>query len=403
MGALLYRIVFYAAIGWLLMGVGCLGGTSLQAQQANEQMASYYYQNRQYDQAAELYESLYNRTQNKFYYQMLCQSYIELERYKEAVQLVEKRIKKSPRELELYVDLGNLLLRQGERRKAEKTFDQAVGKVAYDGKQVNDLALAFENSGHDNYAIKTYLAAREKTKNPFAYVMELATLYQKSGDYEKMTNEYFGLLDNSPGMMSSIQISLQRALNETSDSRLSDGLRQTLISRIRQAPDNQRYLDMMIWFSLQQKDFDFALTQAKAVDLRFPDLGGEQVMRVAQIAQNNEVYEVAENAFNYLIAKGKDNNYYFDSRVGVLQVRYSRLNRNHAIPARDLAALEADYEQTLAELGKTLKTNQLMRNYATLLAYHDNKVQTAADLLYDIVEMPRLPANELTAYKLDLS
>ncbi len=402
MGALLYRIVFYAAIGWLLMGVGCLGGTSLQAQQANEQMASYYYQNRQYDQAAELYESLYNRTQNKFYYQMLCQSYIELERYKEAVQLVEKRIKKSPRELELYVDLGNLLLRQGERRKAEKTFDQAVGKVAYDGKQVNDLALAFENSGHDNYAIKTYLAAREKTKNPFAYVMELATLYQKSGDYEKMTNEYFGLLDNSPGMMSSIQISLQRALNETSDSRLSDGLRQTLISRIRQAPDNQRYLDMMIWFSLQQKDFDFALTQAKAVDLRFPDLGGEQVMRVAQIAQNNEVYEVAENAFNYLIAKGKDNNYYFDSRVGVLQVRYSRLNRNHAIPARDLAALEADYEQTLAELGKTLKTNQLMRNYATLLAYHDNKVQTAADLLYDIVEMPRLPAAELAATKLEL-
>jgi len=402
MRAGLQWFIVFATFACLLTGVGPLGGTKLQAQQANEQMASYYFQNKQYEQAVELYEELYNRSQNKFYYQMLGRAYVELERYKDAIHLVEKRIKRYQRELDLYVDLGDLYIRQGERRKAEKAFDQAVDKIGYDGKQVSDLALAFENNGHNDYAIKTYLAAREKMKNELAYVMELATLYLKSGDYESMTNEYFALLDRSPGMINSVQISLQRALNETSDPRLADGLRQTLVSRIRQAPDNQSYLDMMIWFSLQQKDFDFALTQAKAVDARFPDKGGVQVMRVAQISQNNEAYNVAEEAYKYLIAKGNENEFYFDSRVGELQVRYERLNQHHAIPARELASLEAAYEQALNELGKNLKTTQLMRNYATLLAYHDNKVQQAADLLYDIIEMPRLAPAELAITKLEL-
>ena len=399
---MLKKVALYAVIGCLLCGMGVDGVTSVYAQQADEQMASYYYQNKQFDQAAELYEALYNKSQSKFYYQMYYQTLVELGRHKEAAQLVEKRIKKYGKELELYVDLGNLYLRQGERRKAEKAFGQAIDKVTYDGNQATNLAMAFENSGHNDYAIKTYLASREKTRNPIAYVMELASLYQKSGDYDKMTNEYFLLLDQSPGMIHSIQISLQRALFETSDARLADGLRQTLISRIRQSPNNQSYLDMMIWYSLQQKDFQFALTQAIAVDSRFPEQGGAQVMRVAQIAQNNEDYDVAEDAYNYLIAKGKDNNLYFDSRVGLLTVRYDRINQNHAIAARDLKALEEAYDAALTELGKNLKTTRLMRNYATLLAYHDNRVQEAADLLYDIIEIPRLPAAELATTKLEL-
>ncbi len=46
---------------------------SVKAQETNEQMASYYFQNKEYDKAIELYEPLYNRTQNSFYYQMLFQ------------------------------------------------------------------------------------------------------------------------------------------------------------------------------------------------------------------------------------------------------------------------------------------------------------------------------------------
>lgn len=383
--------------------------STARAQQGDEQMASYYYQNREYDKAIELYEPLYARTQSVYYYQMLYTCYLETEQLKEAEKLVEKRMKRQGRDLTLYVDLGNLHLKRGERKKAEKQYAAAVDKLGRDSKQAIDLALAFENSGRTDYAIATFLRSRQNLGNELLYVMELATLYGKSGQYDKMTAEYFNLLDRAPGNIGAVQIALQRALNETSSTELADGLRRTLVSRIREHPDNRSYLDMMIWFSLQQKDFDFALTQAKAVDARFPDQGGQQVMRVARIAANNEAYDVASAAYKHLIAKGKDNPYYFDSRVGDLEVRFARINTNFATSAKEQAALEAEYESAIAELGKMQQTVPLMRNYAHLLAYGNNasnndtaRLQKAADLLYDIIEMPRVAATTVSEVKLDL-
>lgn len=383
--------------------------STARAQQGDEQMASYYYQNREYDKAIELYEPLYARTQSVYYYQMLYTCYLETEQFKEAEKLIEKRMKRQGRDLTLYVDLGNLHLKRGERKKAEKQYAAAVDKLGRDSKQAIDLALAFENSGRTDYAIATFLRSRQNLGNELLYVMELATLYGKSGQYDKMTAEYFNLLDRAPGNIGAVQIALQRALNETSSTELADGLRRTLVSRIREHPDNRSYLDMMIWFSLQQKDFDFALTQAKAVDARFPDQGGQQVMRVARIAANNEAYDVASAAYKHLIAKGKDNPYYFDSRVGDLEVRFARINTNFATSAKEQAALEAEYESAIAELGKMQQTVPLMRNYAHLLAYGNNasnndtaRLQKAADLLYDIIEMPRVAATTVSEVKLDL-
>lgn len=379
----------------------------VRAQQSGEQMASYYYQNKEYDKAIELYEPLYDKTQNQFYYQMLYACYSETMQWKEAERLVEKRIKRQNNDLKLYVDLGKIFLAKGDKKKAEKQYAAAIEKLGRDSKQTTDLAMAFENAGRMDYAIATYLRSREKLQNEYLYVMELATLYGKSGDYEKMMSEYFNLLDRSPGNMGSIQLALSRSLNETSSPQLAEGLRRTLISRIRQHPDNKSYLEMMIWFSLHQKDFDFALTQAMAIDGRFPDLGGEQVMRVAQIACNNEDWVTADKAYRHLVAKGREHPLYFDSRVGLLDVGYRRIGREYATDGKALATLMADYDAALAELGKNERTIPLMRNYAHLLAYSGISVTTenlqrAADLLQDIIDMPRIPAATMAEVKLEL-
>lgn len=379
------------------------------AQESSEQMASYYYNNREFDKAIELYEPLYNRTQNSFYYQMLYNCYLETGQPKEAERLVEKRIKRYPRDLFLYVDLGKIY--DSDSKKAEKQYKNAIDKLGRDTKQTNDLALAFDNAGRPDLAIKTYLKSRELLNNRLVYVMELATLYKKAGDYNKMMDEYFDLLDNAPGNMGSVQIALQRALNETSDNQVAEGLRKTLISRIRQHPDNRQYLEMMIWFSLQQKDFNFALTQAKAIDARFPELGSAQVFRVAQIAENNDDLNIAEQAYSYIVAKGKEAQLYFESRIALQNVKYERINRNHKTDDSEIDDLVQQYQSTIDELGKNPNTITLLRNFSHLLAYYPSsnnpvqssqRLQQASDLLYDIIEMPRVPQNIINEVKLDL-
>ena len=64
-----------------------LGQLPCYAQESQEQLASHYYSVGEYAQAAELYETLYQRAPNKFYYQMLYRSYLELEQYKDAERL----------------------------------------------------------------------------------------------------------------------------------------------------------------------------------------------------------------------------------------------------------------------------------------------------------------------------
>ena len=386
----------------VLMVLAMLCALPCRAQQTQEQLAQHYYTNGDFAQAAELYEAMYKRAPNKFYYQMLFRSYIELEQYKDAEHLAEHRLKQYAKELDLYVDMGRVLERRGEAKKAAKRYEAAVEAVGYDTKQIADLVQAFETAGRPEYAVKVYLEARKKMRNDYIYVGELATLYQRSGNYEAMMQEYFDLLDKQPKMVNQVQISLQKILAETANPQVAEGLRSALVQRVRQQPDNQTYLEMMIWFSLQQKDFQFAMVQAKAVDARFKDLGGETLMRVANIAQSNGAYDVARECYATVAKKGKDGPYYFESRVGELDVQFACINKNFPLENKQLRKLLNDYDAAFAELGKNEQTIQLMRNYADLMAYYADSLQPAADMLYDILDLPKLSPQDRDEAKLAL-
>jgi len=372
------------------------------AQQSDEQLAAYYYDHGEFAQAAQIYEGLYQRGTNRYYYQRLLSAYLELEQYKDAERLVERRQKSNPKELSLLVDEGSIYLRQNHEKKAVKCFEKALEKISTNQQPVADLAQAFVKVGRPAYAARTYLTARSKTSNKTLYFNELVTVYQQMGDYEAMTDEYFDLLDNQPGMMNSVQISMQRMLQEAPDSRLSDGVRRALVSRVQEHPDNKTYLEMMIWFSLQENDFRFALEQAEAVDARYPDLGGAQVMRVAEIAQHNDALDVAADGYRYLQRKGTESPYYFDSRVGELEVEYARIGNNYILDSKSLATLRDKYLAAFDELGRNERTVPLMRHFASLMAYHGGDAQEAVSTLDDVLEMKRLKPQVRDEVKLEL-
>ena len=380
----------------------CLVAGALMAQQSDEQMAAYYFDHGEYAQAAQLYEGLYKRGNNKYHYQRLLSAYLEMGQYKDASALVSQRQKRFPQELSLWVDAGTIHLRQRQEKKALNSFDKALQGIGTNQQPVADLAKAFVSAGRLDYAARTYLAAREKSGNKTMYFSELVGVYQQSGDYDALIGECFGLLDQHSGMKNSVQITLQRMMQEAPDGRLSDGVRRALVSRVQEHPENKVYLDMMIWFSLQEHDYRFALEQAEAVDVRFPDLGGAQVMRVTQIAQQNGALDVAADGYRYLQRKGKESPYYFDSRVGELEVEFAKIGNNYILDVRSLAAMRSRYLAAFDELGRNERTVTLMRHYATLLAYHGGDVQEAVNTLDDVLQLPRLKPQVRDEVKLDL-
>lgn len=372
------------------------------AQQGNEQLAAYYFDNREFAQAAQLYESLYGKTSNKYYYQRLLATYMELEQYRDAQRLVERRRKSNPKDLYLYVDEGIVYSRQKQDKKAEKCFEKAIESVTANLQPVPDLAMAFINAGKPALAARTYLKAREMTRNRQLYFNELVGTYQTMGDYEAMTGEYFDLLDKQPNLMNSIQVSMQRSLQEAPDERLANGVRRALVTRVQEHPENRVYLDMMIWFALQQNDFRFALDQAEAVDARFPDLEGLQLLQVASIAQNNGALDVAADGYCLLLQKGSESKCYFDARMGELEVEFARINNNYTLDPKDFAKLKQKYLAAFDELGKNERTIPLMRHYANLMAYQGGDAQAAVEILDDLLELPRMKSQVRDEVKLEL-
>ena len=215
-----------------------------------------------------------------------------------------------------------------------------------------------------------------------------------------MVREYFDLLDHSPRSMESIQVSLQRMMRDGDGERVSEALRNILMERIQTQPNNVQNVDMMIWFTLQQRDFEFALSQAIAMDRRFPDQQGEAVWRVTQVARSNEDLAVARDGYAYLVKKGAQHPYYMESRAGELQVMFEQYTRQMSDKSAAAMLIER-YESAIAELGKTAATVPLLRNYANLLAYHADNMQAAADVLSDVLEMEKLPAHVRDEVKMD--
>ena len=379
-----------------------MAASTAHAQQTDEQLAAYYFDRGDYAQASQLYESLYKRGQQKYHYQRLLATYLELEQYRDAQRLVERQQKRDSKDLTLYVDEGRILLHQGQKKKAEKCFEKAIEHVTSNLQPVPDLALAFSNIGRYDLAASTYLAARMQTQNSALYFSELTATYQQAGNYAAMTEEYFNLLDTEPRMLPSVQLAMQRDLEHAPDTRLADGVRRALVSRIQEHPENRTYLEMMTWFSLQQRDFRFALDQAEAVDARFPEGGGDQVLRVAQIAQNNEAYDVAADAYSFLQHKGPGSPHYYEARTGELAVEYTRLTSSNNADSKSFSSLRKKYSDVLSELGKNERTIPLMRQYAQLEAYHDGDVQEAVSALDDILEMKRLRPQTRDEVKLEL-
>ena len=229
----------------------------------------------------------------------------------------------------------------------------------------------------------------------------MAQLYEKNGDYQKMIELYFGYLEKYPFASGQIQLMLQQQA-QGDNAEFDRCLKNTIARHIADNPQNQTYHDMMIWFSLQKKDFDFAMSQAKAIDRRFADDHGTQVFRVSSIAASNQAFTTAIEGYDYLLKKGTDGDYYFDSYVGLLSAKYDQISTLHSPTPKQINALVADYETAIAKLGSNSQTVPLLRNYAQLLAMYKNNSAQATDILYNILDMPSVAAHQKAETKLQL-
>lgn len=361
-----------------------------------------YFRNREYDKALPLFEKLWDDNPSDFHYHYYFHCLIESKDFKKAEKAARRQIKASKNNQRFEVDLGYALLAGGEIEKGKKAFDDILKNLPSDRRIINDIANAFISRRENDYAIKTYMRGRELLNDSNLFRMELGNLYDMLGNFEKMVDEYLSIIRTDITNLSQIQTRFQNALFGDSEGNRGQFLRTSLLRNIRQYPDVTIYSELMLWFSIQQSDFESAYLQAVALDRRLNE-NGIKVFSIAQLSMVNKNYDVAIRAYEYLIARGPENQYYLNSRIEILKAESKRLTSHYPVDQQLMLSLEKRYDETIKELGKNRFTIALIRDLANLYAFMFYDSEKAINLLNEALAIPGIGQQNNAECKLDLA
>lgn len=367
----------------------------------DEQLAQQFYQNKEFDKALDYYEKLYNKKSPDQFYSPYLNCLLETKDYKKAEKIVKKQMRNHPEGLNFNVDLGIVYMRSEDPEKAKKEWENAIKQLKTDD-QVFPLANAFIAIREYNYAIDTYLKGRKISQTNYPFSFEIADVYRIQGNKQAMINEYLDVLESSDSYIQSVQNALQTSFGNEADSKQNELLKTELLKRIAKSPDKTILSEFLIWMEIQMKDFEGAFVQAKALDKRKKE-EGTRVMALAQLFAQNESYDLAIKAYQYVIAKGKDTYYYINARMEMLNVSYLKVVSKGIYTSAELTELEKNFNITITELGKSASTAALLKNFAHLQAFFLNKPNEAIALLEETIALPQLPATTQAECKLELA
>lgn len=372
-----------------------------QQDQENEKLAFQYYSDKDYEKALPLFHDLYDKqpTQHHYSYYLYCLT--ALEKFSDAEKLIKSRIKDEPGSYRYEVDLGYIYLLTDKPDKATKSFDELIEKMKPNKANISEIANAFLSRQLYEYATKAYLRGRVLLHYTEYFNRELALIYEMSGNYSAMIEEYLDLLEHDPSQLEMVQNRFQNILSKDIDDKIGDALKETLLKRNQRNPEDRFYGEMLLWLSVQRKDFEFALIQAKSLDTRFNE-GGMMVFSIANLSLSNKDYPVAIEAYNYLVKKGPLNPYYAESLTGTLKAKFLQITEGYNYQIKDLYSLKKEYETALNELGRNARTVLLMRDLAHLQAFYLNELDESEKLLEEAININGVPEDVKAGIKLEL-
>lgn len=364
------------------------------------QLAEYYYNQGQYEQARLYYEKIYKTNRTNRVYANYLNTLVALNDVEEAEKLVKRKIKTDSEDGMGYVNLGDLYKKFDRTEEARENFDLAVQQFVPTRANAVRLANEFTRINEYGYALKVYERARDKSTDGYAYTYELANVQGIMGNYDAMTESFLDLLIESPGYLQTVQNSFNRTLNFQENPENMEMLRVKLLKRAQKNPEHVIYTELLTWLFMQKKDFAAALVQAKSLDLRLGE-NGFRIVEIAQLAAGNRDYATAKNAYQYVIDKGPAGEFYLTARMEKLKTAGYELAERPSTDKAAYALLEQEYEATLAQIGEYAESAMMMKELAHLKAFYLGKLEEAEQLLARAIEMPGVYDRILATCKLE--
>jgi tetratricopeptide (TPR) repeat protein len=359
----------------LILFVCCF---SLQICAQEPQLALQYFRNGEYEKAASLYKTLFEKNPyNANYLNTLIDCYQQLEKFEEVTQIVVKQLKSYPNQEYLYVELGYSEQLQNFPDKAAPYYEKAL--LSIDKSPV--LGYVVAKTFHDNFLLDYALLAYKKAMamNPNAdYNFQIALIYSEKGELENMFNTYLDLIEKNENYESIAKSYIGKFITDDAESQPNILLRKLLLKRSQNNPNNNWNV-LLSWLFIQQKEYDKALIQEKALHKRnLGNLNG--LINLGKITFENNDFEATKNCLNYVLENATNLETELLAKLYLLEV-----NMKTNAPVE---TVETQFQQLFKQYGKNVATLSIQAIYAEFLAFKKNESAQAISVLKDALKLP---------------
>lgn len=375
--------------------------SSILAQTSDLEIAESYVKSGECDLAIIYYQKIIQTDKRKQVYDNYMRCLLDVEDYKNAQKLAKSFIKTQPKNSNYRVDLGLIYSRMGDEKKATKTYKEAIKSLPPSQPQVNSLANRFIKLNKLDLAYNSYVYGQKIMQGRYSFHYEIATLEGIRGNTEAMIDEYLNLILDNPAYLNTVQNALARNFDFSTANEKSEYLREALMIRVQDYPDNINFSEMLIWLMIQQKEFYGAFIQAKALDKRMNE-DGYRILNLARLSKNNRDYKTAIRCYEYLADKGPENAYFIFSQAERLDVIETQMKES-ADYSEYLPILDAEYRKAIETLGLSNNTATILKDWAHLKAYYLNDMDTAIVMLNNALGIPGLYKKVAAYIKLELA
>jgi outer membrane protein assembly factor BamD (BamD/ComL family) len=376
----------------------CFASILCQAQDSVEEALAYqYYQQGQYQQAAVLLEKLFNKTKSDAHFELFFNTLLKLKRFDEAEKLLKKIKKQDGKNPEYGILLARIYQDKGQAEAANKQYMQVINNLPADEFKIREIANIFYNIQAYDLAISTFLQGRKLLNDTKPFTYELLSIYRYKKDKNMLVQEYLNALPGIPQLLPQAESVLATIFEDNTDYQM---LQSALLKKIQKEPQTEIYSKLLIWQYLQQQEYDMALRQLIAQDKRLKD-DGAILFNTSNIFLDNKAYAVAIKAYEYLLTKGKQNEYYLPAKVEMINAKYQLVVAGQ-YDKMAITELAAEYQSIIDEYGKNRQTLFALKKLANLQAYYLNDLGKAENALENMLTVSGLSATETGQLKLEL-
>ncbi|MFK7780727.1 tetratricopeptide repeat protein [Psychroserpens sp.] len=351
----------------------CMLGSS-----QNEQLADSYFKRGEFEKALISYKKLYEKNQGNYkYLYKLIETHQQLEQYDDAQIILLERISKSNNP-SLLVELGYNYQLKGDTEISETYYTDAI--IAIDQNPAFTYSVAKRLQDHSLLEKAIIVYKKGMILNPKQnYNVQLARIYGELGNIEEMFSNYIDYIQSKPTFLNNGKRAFSDFISENSDNENNITLRKLLLKKIQAQPDEMWY-DMLSWLYIQEKAYNKAFVQEKALYKRNPESLG-RITDLALSAVNEKKYETANTIFNYILENSQD----IETRLTAHQYRLDIEVKN--ANKKELKDIQEKYQELFKQYGTYEQTISLQIAYGDFLAFNLHEPKEASNFLKESLEL----------------